>query len=247
MGPRRCASFPKTDRPQPEPASSGSEEVRRNTRGTLKLDPSRHRTELHANPAHGTSVRSTGWRESDYPSNPGSEFTDNTSTMSGNGHPKRAVGQRKSPIRGSLTSVWMGLVVAGVFVALGCSHEVPYACDETKPCLPRYPARPFCDVNGIYAESDYTGNTCIASPFDAAPTDAQPATGLQDLSFSSGVLEPSFSPDVRSYRLDVGLRTEQIVATPTALNATIRINGSQVDDGSPSPRFFSASDQTKSV
>ncbi len=53
------------------------------------------------------------------------------------------------------------------FATPGCEHATPYYCDESTPCPPRYPERPYCDLTGAYG----TGHMCIADPTepDAGP------------------------------------------------------------------------------
>ncbi len=56
---------------------------------------------------------------------------------------------------------------SAALVAPACEHATPYYCDESTPCLPRYPDRPYCDLTGEYG----TGHMCIADPTvpDAGP------------------------------------------------------------------------------
>lgn len=61
-----------------------------------------------------------------------------------------------------LTSLALPLALA----AAACSVKDPLFCDATHPCTD--PALAYCDTTGAYAP-DHIANTCIASPFDAAP------------------------------------------------------------------------------
>ena len=45
---------------------------------------------------------------------------------------------------------------------------MPYYCDESTPCLPRYSDRPFCDLYGTYDASSHVGRTCIPNPLDGS-------------------------------------------------------------------------------
>lgn len=60
-------------------------------------------------------------------------------------------------------------LAAALFALTGlaaCSVKDPLFCDATHPCSD--PAIPYCDTTGAYAP-EHIANTCIASPFDAAP------------------------------------------------------------------------------
>jgi hypothetical protein len=59
-------------------------------------------------------------------------------------------------------AVALGLLVA----TSACKHSVEFYCDESRPCLPRYPDRPYCDLSGDYPESEGIGRTCIPFPDD---------------------------------------------------------------------------------
>jgi hypothetical protein len=49
----------------------------------------------------------------------------------------------------------------------GCGKAAPLYCDETTPCTD--PDRPFCDLAGVFPESDGHGRTCIADPGGGEP------------------------------------------------------------------------------
>ncbi len=68
--------------------------------------------------------------------------------------------------------VFDALAVCFVGIGSGCKSDVKYYCDDTTPCLPRYPDRPFCDLTGEY-EPDGIRNTCVPNPYDGGP-DAGP-------------------------------------------------------------------------
>ena len=54
------------------------------------------------------------------------------------------------------------LVLTSSASVLACKAYDPLYCDENKPCTD--PARPFCDLNGDYPESEGVARTCIAEP-----------------------------------------------------------------------------------
>ncbi|MCE9572253.1 MAG: hypothetical protein K8W52_03775 [Deltaproteobacteria bacterium] len=69
--------------------------------------------------------------------------------------------------RRSLMRRWLVLAVGmcGVSVAgvnEGCAVHDPLFCDASHPCTD--PARPVCDLNGQFDESDHIKNTCISTP-----------------------------------------------------------------------------------
>ncbi len=68
-----------------------------------------------------------------------------------------------------MRALFLGIVV-GMLLALGagCKSDVPYYCDESTPCLPRYSDRPFCDLYGTYDASGHVGRTCIPNPLDGS-------------------------------------------------------------------------------
>lgn len=67
-----------------------------------------------------------------------------------------------------LLSRFGALVAAAAVLALvlcaGCIVHDPLYCDENTPCT--MIDRPFCDLEGIYPQSEGHGRTCIANPFD---------------------------------------------------------------------------------
>ncbi|MCE9572197.1 MAG: hypothetical protein K8W52_03490 [Deltaproteobacteria bacterium] len=65
-----------------------------------------------------------------------------------------------------LTSLACLALPLALAAAAGCSVKDPLFCDATHPCTD--PALAYCDTTGAYAP-DHIANTCIASPFDAAP------------------------------------------------------------------------------
>ena len=56
----------------------------------------------------------------------------------------------------------LSLVLACSASVLACKAYDPLYCDDNKPCTD--PARPFCDLNGDYPESEGVARTCIAEP-----------------------------------------------------------------------------------
>ncbi|MCC6993223.1 MAG: hypothetical protein IT370_01210 [Deltaproteobacteria bacterium] len=56
---------------------------------------------------------------------------------------------------------WIGLLMAGLATA-GCAKNNALFCDTDNPCTD--PARPFCDVDGVFPASEGHGKTCIATP-----------------------------------------------------------------------------------
>jgi hypothetical protein len=59
------------------------------------------------------------------------------------------------------------LLLPGLLL-VGCVEVDPLFCDENTPCTD--PARPFCDLEGVFPASEGRGKTCIADPTgDAGP------------------------------------------------------------------------------
>lgn len=64
-------------------------------------------------------------------------------------------------------------------LAPACSHPVADYCETSADCSPE---KPYCDINGEFAASDFIKRTCIPDPFgddagvDANPFDAAPGT-----------------------------------------------------------------------
>jgi hypothetical protein len=59
-----------------------------------------------------------------------------------------------------------------LFLLASCKVYDPLYCDDSHRCDD--PARPFCDVNGEYPDSEGIGRTCIPEPdmvFDASPAE----------------------------------------------------------------------------
>lgn len=93
----------------------------------------------------------------------------------------------------------VGLALVAMALATGCKTDVEFACNEETPCLPRYPDRPFCDLQGIHPGSDGIKGTCVANPFDAGLPDGMigsPDGSVADASMSA--------PDAVSYDADPG-------------------------------------------
>src|SRR3954464_2925488 len=49
-------------------------------------------------------------------------------------------------------------------VVAACTQHNPAVCEGDSDCTD--PARPFCDLDGQYAESSYTPNACSPTPAD---------------------------------------------------------------------------------
>ena len=49
-----------------------------------------------------------------------------------------------------------------VLVAASCTRANPDYCDQDADCQDA--SKPFCDLNGEYAESDHTSHTCTPTP-----------------------------------------------------------------------------------
>lgn len=64
---------------------------------------------------------------------------------------------------------WIATIMAGVALA-GCSVKDTLYCETDLDCADN-PGRPYCDVAGMWPQSEHIGKTCIASPFDAGVPD----------------------------------------------------------------------------
>jgi formylglycine-generating enzyme required for sulfatase activity len=61
--------------------------------------------------------------------------------------------------------------LAAVVLTAACTTHDPLFCDQDHPCTD--PARPYCDLQGIYPGSEGHGKSCVPNPFDSAqPPDA---------------------------------------------------------------------------
>lgn len=86
----------------------------------------------------------------------------------------------------------------------------------------------------LYIQNGIIGNPQIASVVEFIVYGNPPTSSLlSNLSSSTGVLSPSFSPLHNSYTIDVDSSTEYIAFQPTAedYNASITVNGSSVISG----------------
>ncbi|MCE9580583.1 MAG: hypothetical protein K8W52_46110 [Deltaproteobacteria bacterium] len=64
---------------------------------------------------------------------------------------------------------WITAAVASLALA-SCATKDKLYCETDQDCSDN-PGRPYCDVAGVYPESEGIGKTCIASPFDAGVPD----------------------------------------------------------------------------
>ncbi|MBI4510531.1 MAG: hypothetical protein HY698_12935 [Deltaproteobacteria bacterium] len=81
------------------------------------------------------------------------------------------------PLRAPLPVMFLSLVAV-----LACEREValycctdPGTCPVLRDCLPKYPDRPFCDMEARYPASEGIARTCIPTPGDPLLPDAGPA------------------------------------------------------------------------
>lgn len=87
----------------------------------------------------------------------------------------------------------------------------------------------------LYVTKGLNCNLNLASVVGLSLYEAD-AAQLQNLTVSSGTLNPPFQPSVISYRADVDESVASVALTPTAQSAseTITVNGAQVSSGQPS-------------
>jgi alpha-tubulin suppressor-like RCC1 family protein len=71
------------------------------------------------------------------------------------------------------------LALAAILVCSACLKKDPLYCDESTPCAD--PARPFCDVDGVYPASEGIKRTCIPDPFPDAGVGEPDAAGPRSI------------------------------------------------------------------
>lgn len=75
--------------------------------------------------------------------------------------------QRRQP----LVNLAIGCLAALLLVGSACSAEHPPPCDNDKnKCVD--PDRAYCDIEGVFPESNGISRTCIADPYVDAGVDA---------------------------------------------------------------------------
>jgi hypothetical protein len=82
-------------------------------------------------------------------------------------------------MRGGLEYVGASLLLLVGFLGTACTKDNPEFCRTDADC-DKFPGRPFCDVNGEFAESDHTPHTCTTIP-DGCPIErcgCMPGDGL---------------------------------------------------------------------
>ena len=116
----------------------------------------------------------------------------------------------------------------------GCTKSDPLFCDESTPCDD--PERPFCDLEGEYAESEGIKRTCIADPdfsIALADEDAQVRIGSELQLEVTVDRKASFPADVTitASGLPPGTSAEPITIDADSTSGTLAIQGGDAEPG----------------